>query len=1073
MYRLGLDIGTTSVGWAVLNTNTDGEPNRIIDMGVRIFDAAENPKDGSPLAAPRREARGARRRNRRHKHRMDRIKSLLQNENVISKIDLAQVYDTRGNGNGLKDIYEIRYEALERKLSNEELARLLVHLAQRRGFKSNRKNEDKKTDGGKLLSATGENLQYMQEKGYLTVGEMLYKDEKFKDIKRNKNGDYSNTFLRSQIEEEVDIIFTKQKEFGNNLVTDSLVEKYKNILFSQRSFEEGPGEGSPYGGDQIEKMVGKCTFEKDEKRAPKASYTFEYFNLLQKVNSIRITDGTEKRVLSSKEKQLIVSLCHKTKDVTYAKIRKELAMSDKQYFLTLSYGNKEFADVEKTKFQYLPAYHEMRSAFDKLNKGYITNISHEQRNAIATALTYHKTDEKILSVVEGYGFTQQEKDVITGIKNFSKFGNLSVKAMQKIIPYLEQGLTYDKACVEAGFDFKAHAGVQKSKYLPKLPEDNYEITSPVVKRSINQTIKVVNAIVKKYGQPALVNIELARELSKNFKDRKAIEKEQKENADNNERVRNEIKKTFKIVNPSGQDIIKYRLWQEQREICLYTNEPIKAELLFSPGYCEIDHIIPYSISFDDSYSNKALVMAYANREKGNRVPMQYVKSQEDFIGLVNTLIKNRAKRQKLLKPFISAEDESAMKDRSLQDTQFITSFMANYIRDNLLFDEGYTGKQKVISVNGRITAYMRKRWGVFKFRDEGDKHHAIDAVVVACISQGAIKKVTDYSKRKENYYSDRDAEFNEKKFPLPWPEFRTELDIRTCNNPQALLQEVSLPNYQDVAIETIKPIFVSRMTRKKNSGQAHQETIRSYRDVTINGVTEKKTVTKTPLQKLKLDKNGEIANYYNPSSDRLLYELLKDKLTKAKGDGAKAFPEGYVYKPAPKGGITSKVNKVKLYDTSSLNVEVNNGVAANGDMVRIDLYKVENDGYYFVPVYVSDLVKDNLPTLSPSKSKSGWKEMTEDNFMFSLYPNDLLMLESREEMRFNCSFKDSKLKNEYLSKREFVYYRTADIDSSRISVILHDKTYAGRISIKSLLNIEKYHVDVLGNKYKAPKEVRK
>ena len=648
--------------------------------------------------------------------------------------------------------------------------------------------------------------------------------------------------------------------------------------------------------------------------------------------------------------------------------------------------------------------------------------------------------------------------------------------MQKIISYLEQGMTYDKACVAAGYDFKAHTDGQKSKYLPKLPDDCYDITSPVVKRSINQTIKVINALVKKYGQPALVNIELARELSKNFKDRKVIEKEQKENADNNERVRNEIKKTFKIVNPSGQDIIKYRLWQEQQGICLYTNEPIKVESLFSPGYCEIDHIIPYSISFDDTYSNKALVMAYANREKGNRVPMQYVKSQEDYVALVNALVKNRAKRQKLLKPFISAEDESAMKDRSLQDTQFITSFMSNYIRDNLLFDASYTGKQKVITVNGRVTAYMRKRWGVSKFRDEGDKHHAIDAVVVACISQGTIKKVTEYSKRKENYYSDRDAEFNEKKFPLPWPEFRTELDIRTCANPLALLQDVSLANYQDVDISTVRPIFVSRMTRKKNSGQAHKETIRSYRDVTVNGTTEKKTVTKTPLQNLKLDKNGEIANYYNPSSDRLLYELLKDKLTMTKGDGKKAFPEGFVYKPAPKGGTPSKVYKVKIYDTSSLNVDVNNGVAANGDMVRIDLYKVENDGYYFVPVYVSDLVKDKLPNKASvaAKSYDQWKEMKEEDFLFSVYPNDLILIEHKKEMKFSPTIKDSKLEKEYLTQKEFVYYKNAGISVASINVITHDNSYGiPSLGIKTLANIEKYHVDVLGNKYKAPKEVRK
>ena len=224
-----------------MNTNTEAEPDRIIDLGVRIFDAAENSKDGSSLAAPRREARDSRRRNRRHRHRMERIKSLIVNSGITTKDELARVYEKKD----LTDIYKIRYEALDRALTNEEFARLLIHLAQRRGFKSNRKNEDKKSDGGKLLTATGENAEYMKEKGYRTVGEMLYLDERFAQNKRNKGGDYSNTFLRSQISDEIDKIFARQQLCGNDLATNDILTKYKDILFSQRDFDRGPNEPSP------------------------------------------------------------------------------------------------------------------------------------------------------------------------------------------------------------------------------------------------------------------------------------------------------------------------------------------------------------------------------------------------------------------------------------------------------------------------------------------------------------------------------------------------------------------------------------------------------------------------------------------------------------------------------------------------------------------------------------------------------------------------------------------------------------------------------------------------------------
>lgn len=1073
MYRLGLDIGTTSVGWAVLNMDSDGNPNRIIDFGVRIFDAAENPKDGSSLAAPRRRYRSARRLNRRHKHRLDRIKALLHTSNVISKEELKKLYSS---GNNLTDIYQIRYEALERKLSRDEFARLLVHLSQRRGFKSNRKNEDKSTEAGQLLSATSENVHYMKEKGYLTVGEMLYKDERFQNTKHNKGSSYANTFLRNQIEEEVNIIFSRQKDFGSSFVSEEFVEKYKTILFSQREFDEGPGKQSPYAGNQIEKMVGKCTFEKDEPRAPKASYTFEYFNLLQKVNNIRIQGYGIKRELTPDEKSRIVSLCLKTEKVDYARIRKELELEQPMFlFSNLSYGNKEIAEVEKTKFQYMSAYHEMRKAFDKLNKGYIANISVPQRNLIALALTYYKNDEKILDAIKDGDFTPQEKEIILGMNGFSKVGHLSVKAMQKIIPYLEKGLTYDKACEEAGYNFKGHSGNDKNKYLPVLPEDVYEITSPVVKRSINQTIKVINAIIKKYGSPSVINIELAREMSKNFADRKKIEKEQKENEESNLRLYQEIKETFKVLNPSGQDILKYRLWQEQQGVCLYTSTPIKAELLFSPDICEIDHIIPYSISFDDRYTNKALVLAHANREKGNRVPLEYVESKIDFIAWVNTFINNKTKKQNLLKENITDEDRKTLKNRSLQDTQFITSFLANYIRDNLLFDENYSNKQKVISVNGRVTAYLRKRWGINKYRNEGDVHHAIDAIVVGCISQGTVQKVTEYSQHKENCYIAKNERYYKEKFPFPWPEFKKELDIRVCKNPVRLLEDVFLANYIDVDLKTIKPIFVSKMKRVKSNGQAHEDTIRSLREVETMGISGKKAVVKTSLQKLKLNKDKEIDSYYNPQDDRLLYELLKEKLIDAEGDAKKAFPEGFVFKPTPKGGEPSKVKSVKTYKKTSLNVSLNDGkaIADNGDMVRIDLYKVEGDGYYFVPIYVADLVKDILPNKAPSSGKNGWKIMKDEDFLFSIYPKDLLRVEYKNDIKFSKVFADSNLPKEFLTNNEFVYYNGADIDSSRISVVLHDNSYKARISVKSLLNIEKYHVDVLGNKYKASMETRK
>ena len=352
----------------------------------------------------------------------------------------------------------------------------------------------------------------------------------------------------------------------------------------------------------------------------------------------------------------------------------------------------------------------------------------------------------------------------------------------------------------------------------------------------------------------------------------------------------------------------------------------------------------------------------------------------------------------------------------------------------------------------------------------------MDAAVIGCISQGMIKKVTDYSRYMETRYMYRDQKVIDAKFPPPWDTFRTEIDIRTSKDPQALLKDIVLPNYRDLDIRSIKPVLVSRMERKKKTGQAHKETVRAERFICKDGKRKKVAVTKTRLQNLKLDKEGEISKYYNPDSDRLLYEMLKERLVQTGGNGKKAFPEGFVYKPTPKGGRRPKVNKVKIYKTTNVNVALDTGIADNGSMLRIDLYKVEGDGYYFVPVYASDMVKDELPVKAcvQGKNYDNWKDMKDEDFLYSIYPNDLLLVKSKRGMNFSRVSEKADIEKKYFSNEELVYYIKADTAGGNITIITHDKSYTIKsLGIKTLESIEKYHVDVLGNIYKAPKEKRR
>ncbi|MGN1467043.1 MAG: type II CRISPR RNA-guided endonuclease Cas9 [Ruminococcus sp.] len=1079
-YSIGLDIGITSVGFAVLMLDDSDKPCRIVRLGSRIFDAAENPKDGSSLAAPRRENRGMRRRLRRKRLRKECVKKLIEKNGIMTISEIDGIYQ---NNSSLTDIYEIRYQALEKLLSEEEFVRLLIHLSQRRGFKSNRKvdSQDKKSDAGALLSAVAANKQLMTEKNYRTIGEMLFKDDKFAENKRNKAESYANTFSRQDYCDEIKLIFKAQRAFGNTFASEDLEKDYLEIYLSQRSFDDGPGGSSPYGGNQIEKMLGKCTFEKDEFRAVKASFSFEYFNLLSKVNAIRIILSGNKRALTSDERNKVISLAFNKNNISYGSIRKELKLSDSEYF-NISYGDNQIEEIEKkTKFSYLPAFHTFKKAYGDT----FIQWSTEKKNHLAYALTVYKNDNKIIAYLSEHNFDETEIKIALTLPSFSKTANLSIKALEKINPFLEQGMLYNEACSCAGYNFKSD---EKStgKFLPANPNSTpelQELKNPVVLRAVSQTIKVINAIIREYDEsPVFVNIELARELSKNFKDRKKIEKGQKENQAKNDRIMERLRNEFGLNQPTGQDLIKLKLWEEQDGICPYSLKPIEINRLFEIGYTDIDHIIPYSLSFDDTYNNKVLVLSSENRQKGNRIPMQYLqgKRQEDFYLWVDNSNLRYRKKKNLLKEQLTDDDLSGFKKRNLQDTQYISSFLLKFLKKYLALAPNYTNQKNTIkALNGAATAYVRKRWGINKIRENGDVHHAVDAAVIACIDQGMIKRISEYSKYHETEYIhpetgetlDLNKSTGELKncFPLPYSDFRTELDILCSENPTRLLHEHPLSHYG--TDEQLNPIFVSRMPRHKVTGAAHKETIKKSYEENETAYS----VTKVSLTSLKL-KDGEIENYFNPASDMLLYNALKERLMQFDGKADKAFEQPF-YKPKSDGTQGPVVKKVKIMEKATLTVPVHKGtaIADNGSMVRVDVFFVEGEGYYLVPVYVADTVKSELPNkaIVAHKSYTEWKEMDDKNFIFSLYPNDLIRVVAKKDMEFSLACKESTLPKKLIANDILLYYKCCGITNASLTVINHDNTYTiPSLGVKRLVSLEKYQVDVLGNVHKVRKEKR-
>lgn len=1122
IYRIGFDIGIGSVGWAVLeNDPVTEEPIRILKFGVRTFSPNEVEKTGESTAKDRREKRGLHRRTRRKNLRLMSIKKVLcKNFNIDVEKELKKLLNA--------DVYMLRAKALDEQVSCGELSKIILNLAKHRGFKSNRKSLKANGEDGKLLKTVESNSKFLADNGYRTVGEAIFKDKKFKaevDGKwiysvRNHGGDYQNCFYREDLKRELSLILSKQSEFYKS-ITQEFAGRVISIFDTQRNFDEGPGKPSPY---KVDFNIGQCTFIETESRAAKATYTFEYFNTLSKINSLRINDAE----LSFDEKQELIKLVREKESISFNQVRKILNVPYRKIFNLCNYRAKNsdktvgLSDEEKIDMFEKVNFVSMKNSYS-IKKALGLNSSYENRKVIddvAHLLSTCKSDAKIGENLPTYenlkNLNEVQKQAIFQL-NFDKFGSLSIKAMEKIIPFLEQGQRYDVACKSAGFNHSSF-GFEKQKYLKgeKIDERIKDITSPVVKRAVNQTLKILNSIIKEFGSPQMVNIELARELSKNFKDRREYADNQQKNREQNEKAAEALGAEFSLLKPTYLDVLKKKLYDEQNGKCIYSGKQIELQRVFHDNnYVQIDHILPISRSFDDSYNNKVLVLSAENQNKGNRTPYEYFGNDEnrwrEFSARVNCL-QNRKKIQNLLKENFGEEQEKEFTNRNLNDTRYMSRFLLNLMQDYLLMTPSKKHKVVVRSVSGSITSYLRKFWGISKIRDDGDIHHCVDAAVIATVSNGTIQKITEFNKIKEKYefdekykkFIDRQSgavlseeelsnmascgmDLLSKKLPPPYPEFVRELELRSkvfykdFKYSESEKFELLKLGYQEEELSDIKPVFISKMKIVKKTGAIHKETMMSDReyDETKNliksvSIYDLKLKQQQEKVSLKDDKYPEfvIENYYRPKDDRLLYLKLKEYLV----ENGKIPNTVVFHKPKSDGSDGPIVKKVKVYEKTTSIVKTKNGAAANGGMYRVDVYK-KGKGYYLCPVYYSDVYAKKLPNKLIAIGKE-WIDIDDSfEFQFSLYQNDLILITSKKPMvmsKVNKNNPLSKKPDTFENDKLLVYYTGTGISGASISIISHDKCYKiDSLGVKNLLSIEKMYVDNLGNVYHAPKEERK
>ncbi|MGB4118482.1 MAG: type II CRISPR RNA-guided endonuclease Cas9 [Polaromonas sp.] len=1101
----GLDIGIASVGWAVLSDA------RIVALGVRAFDKAETSDKGESLNLARRSARLMRRRLRRRAWRLTKLGRVLKRECLITDAALLKTQPSFTNST-----WALRVAGLDRLLTGEEWARVLYHVCKHRGFhwvsraEEKKAEEDTKGEGGKVKQGLAGTAKLMKEKDYRTAAEMVLNE--FPDAQRNKRGAYGKALSRILIGQELAKLFEHQRQLGNPYASEAL----EQTVLGTGDFRSGLfwSQKPALAGKDLLKMLGHCTFEKAEYRAPKASFTAERHVWLTRLNNLRVIVDGRTRSLTESERDIALPLPYQSGEkFSYRHLRTALVkagLPEGFRFAGLAYPSERQKEEQKAKependnLVRLSAWHELRLTLK--NKGLETEwqsmagaaqAGHpEALDKLAWVLSVFKDDDEVaielgkLTLPGG----QAMIDALLGIR-FDKFHALSLKALRKIVPPMETGLRYDEACEMAGYHHsQLHiTGTGQKKLLPplyanrekdgrmKFTEEFDVPRNPVVLRSINQSRKVLNALVKTYGSPQSVHIELARDLSRPFDERKDIKKEQDEFRERNDKDKSDFAGHFGIVGaPRGGDFEKWRLYKEQQGKCAYSLEGIDLNRLLEAGYVEVDHALPYSRSFDDSKNNKVLVLAKENRDKGNQTPYEYLDGSNDstrwrhFVGFVESnKAWRQAKRSRLLRKDFSPREAEEFKDRNLNDTRYICRFFKNYVEQFLKLADGSEAKRCVV-VSGQLTSFLRMRWGLIKIRQESDRHHALDAAVVAACSHSMVKRLSDYSRTRELDQVREgfvDAETGEivnpqvhqqlqEHFPDPWPFFRKELEARLKIDDLAVLriEMERMGSYPPEALNALRPLFVSRAPQRRNSGAAHKDTIYGQAQSMQKQGSVVQKVALTSLTLKDLDK------LVDPHRNHALYAAIRERLQAFGGKADKAFTaENPMRKPAKDGQLTGPIVRgVTLLIDKLSGIPIRGGIAKNDSMLRVDVFSKAGK-FHLVPVYVHHKVT-GLPNraIVAFKDEKEWTEIDESfAWCFSLYSNDLV----------SVTLKKEKLRG---------YFSGCDRSTGAISLWAHDRNQAvGKdglirsIGVKSALALEKFHVDVLANVYPAPTETRR
>lgn len=1096
-YILALDIGIASVGWAVL----DKESETVIEAGSNIFpeaSAAENQL--------RRDMRGSKRNNRRLKTRINDFIKLWEKNNL----SIPQFKST--------EIVGLKVRAITEEITLDELYLILYSYLKHRGISYLEDALDDTVSGssayanGLKLNAKELETHYpceIQQERLNTIGKYRGQSQIIND-----NGevlDLSNVFTIGAYRKEIQRVFEIQKKYHPEL-TDEFCDGYMLIFNRKRKYYEGPGNEksrTDYGrfttkldanGNYItednifEKLIGKCSVYPDELRAAAASYTAQEYNVLNDLNNLTING----RKLEENEKHEIVERIKSSNTINMRKI-----ISDCMGENIDDFAGARIDKSGKEIFHKFEVYNKMRKALLEIGID-ISNYSREELDEIGYIMTINTDKEAMMEAFQKswIDLSDDVKQCLINMRKtngalFNKWQSFSLKIMNELIPEMyaqpkEQMTLLTEMGVTKGTQ-EEFAGL---KYIP-VDVVSEDIFNPVVRRSVRISFKTLNAVLKKYKALDTIVIEMPRDRNSE-EQKKRINDSQKLNEKEMEYIEKKLAVTYGIkLSPSDfssqkQLSLKLKLWNEQDGICLYSGKTIDPnDIINNPQLFEIDHIIPRSISFDDARSNKVLVYRSENQKKGNQTPYYYLThshgewSFEQYRATVMNLSKKKeyAISRKKIQNLLYSEDITKMDvlkgfiNRNINDTSYASRLVLNTIQNFFMANDADT---KVKVIKGSYTHQMRCNLKLDKNRDESYSHHAVDAMLIG------------YSELGYEAYHKLQGEFID---------FETGEILRKDMWDENMSDEVYVDylygkkwaNIRNEVVKAEKNVkYWHYVMRKSNRGLCNQ-TIRGTREYdgkqykinkldirTKEGI---KVFAKLAFSKKDSDRERLLV-YLN---DRRTFDDLC-KIYEDYSDAANPFVQyeketGDIVRKYSKKHNGPRIDKLKYKDGevgACIDISHKYGFEKGSKKVileslvpyRMDVYyKEENHSYYLVGVKQSDIkfekgrnvideeayarILVNEKMIQPGQSRT---DLENHGFKFKLsfYKNDVIEYE-----------KDGKIYTERLVSRTMPkkrnYIETKPIDKAKFEK-------QNLVGLGKTKFIKKYRYDILGNKYSCSEE---